>query len=238
MKGFKYIVGLVGFLFIFGCSVLSPTFHVSSLEESTVRIVYTAFNGSTNDKGCGSGTIISSDGYILTANHVVNRADNIIVTLQDGSEHPAQIVKLFPKKDAAVIKIFAGDGLKPVKLGDSRALKAGDTLYTIGNVACGGILFYKGIFSGNGDGKGLFDGESLMTDSAHHPGMSGGGIFNVYGEQVGIISGLWNPYGVFNIGLGIGVPINAVKYDILGLMQLRMLHNINNEELANYGMDM
>ncbi len=163
-------------------------------------------------KSLGSGFIINKDGYILTNNHVIKDATEIIVTLSEGSkEFEAEVVGKDEKLDLALIKINAKNHLPVVNLGDSERLRIGEWVLAIGNpfglggTVTAGIVSQKGRFIGAGP----YD-DFIQTDASINPGNSGGPLFNLQGEVVGINSVII----AGGQGIGFAIPINSVK-DIL-----------------------
>ncbi len=162
-------------------------------------------------EGAGSGVIVSTDGYILTNNHVIEDAKTIKVTLKDGTEYDATLVATDSQTDVAVIKIDAS-GLTSAVYGDSDKLVVGDLAVAIGNPLgqLGGTVT-AGIISAL-DRELTIDGKSmtlLQTDASINPGNSGGGLFNEKGELVGLV--VAKSSGSDVEGLGFAIPINTVK---------------------------
>lgn len=156
----------------------------------------------------GSGFIISSDGYVLTNNHVVADADEIIVRLSDRSELQAKLVGTDPRTDVALLKVD-GKNLPTVKLGDSEKLKVGEWVLAIGSPFGFDHSVTKGIVSAKGrtlpnDTYVPF----IQTDVAINPGNSGGPLFNMNGEVVGINSQIFTRSGGF-MGLSFAIPIDV-----------------------------
>ncbi|MFJ3075629.1 MULTISPECIES: DegQ family serine endoprotease [Pseudomonas] len=156
----------------------------------------------------GSGFIISSDGYVLTNNHVVADADEIIVRLSDRSELQAKLVGTDPRTDVALLKV-EGKDLPTVKLGDSEKLKVGEWVLAIGSPFGFDHSVTKGIVSAKGrtlpnDTYVPF----IQTDVAINPGNSGGPLFNMKGEVVGINSQIFTRSGGF-MGLSFAIPIDV-----------------------------
>ncbi|MCO7518020.1 DegQ family serine endoprotease [Pseudomonas guariconensis] len=156
----------------------------------------------------GSGFIISSDGYVLTNNHVVADADEIIVRLSDRSELQAKLVGTDPRTDVALLKVD-GKNLPTVKLGDSSKLKVGEWVLAIGSPFGFDHSVTKGIVSAKGrtlpnDTYVPF----IQTDVAINPGNSGGPLFNMNGEVVGINSQIFTRSGGF-MGLSFAIPIDV-----------------------------
>lgn len=158
----------------------------------------------------GTGFIISSDGYIVTNNHVVDSADEVLVKMRDGSEHKARVIGTDSKLDVALLKIKASH-LKAVTLGDSKALRVGDWVVAIGNpfgleqTVTAGIVSAKGRVIGSGP----YD-DFIQTDAAINPGNSGGPLFNVRGEVIGINTAIYSRSGGNN-GIGFAIPVNLAK---------------------------
>ena len=157
----------------------------------------------------GSGFIISGDGYVITNNHVVKDADEIVVSLQDRREFIAELVGVDERSDIAVLKID-GDKLPIVKLGDSNALKVGEWVLAIGSPFGFDHSVTAGIVSAIGRS---LPNENyvpfIQTDVAINPGNSGGPLFNLDGEVVGVNSQIYSRTGGF-MGLSFAVPINVV----------------------------
>lgn len=156
----------------------------------------------------GSGFIISADGYVLTNNHVVADADEIIVRLPDRSELEATLVGADPRTDVALLKIQGSD-LPTVKLGKSSKLKAGEWVLAIGSPFGFDHTVTAGIVSATGRN---LPNESyvpfIQTDVAINPGNSGGPLFNLQGEVVGINSQIFTRSGGF-MGLSFAIPIDV-----------------------------
>ncbi len=159
----------------------------------------------------GSGFIISSDGYIFTNNHVVEKADKIRVKLSSGKEYDAEIKGKDPNTDIALIKIKADKPLPIVALGNSDTLRVGEWVFAIGNPFGLDHTVTTGIISAKGRmiGSGPYD-NFLQTDASINPGNSGGPLFNMTGEVVGINTAIVAQ----GQGIGFAIPINMAK-DIL-----------------------
>lgn len=165
----------------------------------------------------GSGFIIDENGYILTSNHVIDRADDIRVKLWDETEYKATVVGRDPKTDIALIKVDADRPLPVAPLGDSDALELGDWVLAIGNPFGLGLTVTAGIVSAKGRvlGSGPYD-DFIQTDAAINPGNSGGPLFNLNGEVVGISTAIFSTSGG-NTGIGFAIPINLAKDILLSL---------------------
>jgi serine protease Do len=164
------------------------------------------------DQGLGSGVIVSPDGYILTANHVVDGADEIKVALPNGGkEFTAKVVGTDPPTDVAVLKISADD-LPAVTLADSDKLEVGDVVLAIGNPFDVGQTVTMGIVSALGrTSLQLNEYENfIQTDAAINPGNSGGALVDAEGRLVGINTAIYSRSGG-NQGLGFAVPANLAR---------------------------
>lgn len=160
----------------------------------------------------GSGVIISKDGYIVTNNHVVEGADEILVTLLDTkNEYKAKIIGLDPDSDLAVIKIEEND-LHNIPFANSKNLLEGDVVFAIGNPFGVGGSVTQGIISAlNKSGIGLNNYENfIQTDASINPGNSGGALVDSRGALVGINSAILSRSGGNN-GIGFAIPSNMVK---------------------------
>jgi serine protease Do len=159
-------------------------------------------------QGSGSGVIISQDGYILTNNHVVERAQEVTVTTADQQMHQAQVVGRDPKMDLAVLRIEAKAALPVAAMGNSTDLKVGDWVVAIGNPFGLGHTVTAGIVSAKGRviGAGPYD-DFIQTDAPINPGNSGGPLFNTQGEMVGITTAIV----ASGQGIGFAIPIDLAK---------------------------
>jgi serine protease Do len=159
-------------------------------------------------RGAGSGFIINKSGLILTNNHVVEGAKDVLVTLANKEEYPAKVIGRDPKTDMALIKIEPKSDLPVAALGDSGSLKVGDWVLAIGNPFGLANTVTAGIVSAKGRviGAGPYD-DFIQTDASINPGNSGGPLFNLRGEVVGINTAI-NPAGQ---GIGFAVPVNIAK---------------------------
>jgi len=159
----------------------------------------------------GTGFILSTDGYVVTNNHVVEGADEIIIKMRDGTEHKAKIIGTDPKLDVALIKFKVNKRLKAVKLGNSDKLRVGDWVVAIGNpfgleqTVTAGIVSAKGRVIGSGP----YD-DFIQTDAAINPGNSGGPLFNTKGQVIGINTAIYSRSGGNN-GIGFAIPINLAR---------------------------
>jgi len=155
----------------------------------------------------GSGFIISEDGYVVTNNHVIEDADEIMVSLNDSNKFKAKVIGNDKKTDLALLKIDAHD-LKYVKIGNSDKARIGEWIITIGNPFGLGGSVSVGIISGRGRDIATNQADGfIQTDAAINKGNSGGPLFNMKGEVVGIATAIFSPSGG-NVGIGFATPIN------------------------------
>ena len=156
-------------------------------------------------RGVGSGFILTNDGFIMTNAHVVDGADQVIVTLTDKREFTARIVGADKRTDVAVVKIEAS-GLPPVKIGDPNRLKVGEWVMAIGSPFGLENTVTAGIVSAKGRDTGDYL-PFIQTDVAINPGNSGGPLINMRGEVVGINSQIYSRSGGF-MGISFAIPID------------------------------
>jgi serine protease Do len=164
------------------------------------------------EQSLGSGVIVSADGYILTANHVVAEADEVKVSLADSKkEYPAKIIGRDRATDVAVLKIQAGN-LPAVTLADSDQLEIGDVVLALGNPFGIGQTVTMGIVSATGRSGLGFNGyeDFIQTDAAINPGNSGGALVDAEGRLVGINTAIISRSGG-NQGIGLAVPVNLAR---------------------------
>lgn len=156
---------------------------------------------------CGTGCIIHKSGIILTSAHVINDSNNIIITMSNGQDYKAKVIKRFENKDIILLKINATKELKTVKLGNSDKIKVGQKVLAIGNPFGFSGTLTQGIISRIDYAK-----NRIQTDAAINPGSSGGPLINKKGEIIGINQAIYNPdNNISNIGIGFAIPINLVK---------------------------
>jgi serine protease Do len=172
--------------------------------------------------GLGSGVIISSDGYIVTNNHVVDGADQLTVTVDDGRELTAKVIGRDPLTDIAVIKVDAKD-LPAVTFADTSKIEVGDRVLAIGNPFGIGETVTSGIVSAKGRRVGLLSDVKgfenfIQTDAAINPGNSGGALIDIDGRVIGINTAILSRSGGFQ-GVGLAVPANLVSQVAEGLVK-------------------
>ena len=158
----------------------------------------------------GSGFIISADGYVVTNNHVIENADQIEIEFFDGRLMEATVVGTDPKTDIALLKVKAKDKLKFVRFGDSNKAKVGDWVLAIGNPLGQGFSVSAGIISARGRAlSGSYD-DFIQTDAAINRGNSGGPLFNMDGEVIGVNTAILSPNGG-SIGIGFSMSSAVVE---------------------------
>lgn len=187
---------------------------VNITNSRLVRSFY-AFNPQEVPQGSGTGFVWNEEGYIVTNYHVVQQADRVTVTLQDGTSYAATAVGVDPDKDLAVLKIDAPDTkLVSVEPGDSSLLEVGRKVIAIGNPFGLDTTMTVGVVSALGR---EIDSVSrrkirdvIQTDAAINPGNSGGPLLNSLGQLVGVNTAIYSPSGASS-GIGFAIPVNTVK---------------------------
>jgi Do/DeqQ family serine protease len=180
------------------------------------------------EEGLGSGVIISPSGYIVTNNHVVDKATSLKVTLSDGRDFPAKLIGADPQTDVAVVKINAND-LPTMPFANSDGSRVGDLCFAIGNPFGQSHTVTMGIVSAKGrnllrESPGQIQ-DFIQTDASINPGNSGGALINARGEMIGmntmILTGGGASFGgeAGNIGIGFAVPSNLTKQVMDQLMK-------------------
>lgn len=201
-------------------SRLPPGFNVPDMpDEGPLADFFRRFFGEEGPGGpgapdprssLGSGFIISDDGYVITNNHVVREADEIMVRLSDRSEYPAKLIGSDPRSDIAVLKIESDHKFPSVKLGNSEALEVGEWVLAIGSPFGFDYSVTAGIVSAKGRS---LPNENyvpfIQTDVAINPGNSGGPLFNLDGQVVGVNSQIYSRTGGF-MGVSFAIPIDVV----------------------------
>ena len=195
---------------------LASVVHISTATKSKKRNYLNRgpWEGEhVRPQGLGSGVVVSRDGLVLTNNHVVKDADRILITLSNGRKYEAKVVGNDPKSDLAVIKLTKSPkGLRPIKIGDSAALRLGEFVLAIGNPFGLSGSVTMGIVSAKGRANvGIVDYEDfIQTDAAINPGNSGGALVNMRGELVGINTAILSRSGGYQ-GIGFAIPANMFK---------------------------
>ncbi|MCA0928748.1 Do family serine endopeptidase [Ruegeria profundi] len=163
-------------------------------------------------QGLGSGFVLDEAGYIVTNHHVVDNAASVTVRLSDDRSYQAEIIGTDPLTDIAVLKIDADEALQAVEMGDSDVIRVGEDVVAIGNPFGLHATVTTGIVSAKG--RNISDGpyaEFIQTDAAINKGNSGGPLFNMDGEVVGVNSAIYSPTGG-SVGLGFAVTSNIVEH--------------------------
>lgn len=187
---------------------------VNITNSRLVRSFY-SLNPQEVPQGSGTGFIWNNEGYIVTNFHVVQQADRVMVTLQNGTTYDARPIGVDPDKDLAVVKIDAPEEeLVPITPGDSGLLEVGRKVIAIGNPFGLDTTMTVGVVSALGR---EIDSVSqrkirdvIQTDAAINPGNSGGPLLNSLGELVGVNTAIYSPSGASS-GIGFAIPVNTVK---------------------------
>ena len=200
--------------------------NVQSTVGITTSITTNYFGFQTTSAASGSGFIISTDGYILTNHHVIEDASSITVSLYDGRSYEAALIGYDKSNDIAVLKIEAEEDLAPVILGDSDSLNVGDPVVAIGN-PLGELTFSltAGYVSAK-DRQVTFSGGTTMnliqTDAAINSGNSGGALFNMYGEVVGVTNAKYSSSSSSEASIdniGFAIPINSIMEIVQSIIE-------------------
>ena len=215
-------------------STLNSVVHIMSIQRSKIQTIqgqpdiFDFFFGdgrgrqqqvqTPEQRGFGSGVIISKDGYIVTNNHVIDGADEINVKLHDGREMKGRVIGTDPTTDLALVKI-EGDDFPAIVVGNSDNLKVGEWVLAVGNPFNLGSTVTAGVVSAKSRGLGANQVESfIQTDAAINQGNSGGALVNVRGELVGINSMLYSPTGAYS-GYGFAIPTSIMTKVVSDLKQ-------------------
>ncbi len=173
------------------------------------------------EQSLGSGVIVSDDGYIVTNNHVIEKAQEIKVLLSNKKDYKAKLIGADPKTDIAVVKIEV-KGLAPLSWGDSNKLKVGEIVFAIGNPFGLNQTVTMGMISAVGRANvGIADYEDfIQTDAAINPGNSGGALINARGELIGINTAILSRTGGYQ-GIGFAVPSSMAKQVMDSLLKYK-----------------
>lgn len=190
--------------------------NVASTVGITTSITTNYWGFQTTSAASGSGFVITDDGYILTNHHVIEDSNSITVTMYDGTAYEASLIGYDASNDIAVLKIEA-EGLTPVVLGSSDAMNVGDSVMAIGN-PLGELTFSltAGLISAK-DRQVTMSGGTTMnliqTDTAINSGNSGGALFNMYGEVIGVTNAKYSSSssGASIDNIGFAIPINTIR---------------------------
>lgn len=206
-------------ILLFFITALVPAYGIGTKEKSAVDI-YEKVNQAivavdsqlTDGISCGTGCIIDKNGVILTSAHVLEEGNDIIVTMSNGEDYKAVLLRKFGEnKDIALLKINVPYNLKTVKLGDSAKIHVGEKVLALGNPFGFKGTLTQGIISRIDYAK-----NRIQTDAAINPGSSGGPLLNTNGEIIGINQAIYNPdNNISNIGIGFAIPVNLIKEYLL-----------------------
>ena len=231
--------------------------HVNKFSERNVVTnsfeYFFGINGNYNDDpvrtGSGSGVIISSDGYVVTNNHVIEGADKIKVTLNDQRTYTAQVIGKDPNTDIALMKIKETD-LPYLTLSDSDQIQLGEWVLAVGNPFNLTSTVTAGIISAKGRNIDLLSRSKnatnpiesfLQTDAAVNPGNSGGALVNINGDLIGINTAISSQTGAY-VGYSFAVPSNLVKKVVEDLLEYgvvqRALLGVNIQNISQERIDL
>ena len=166
--------------------------------------------GFRQEGSLGSGFVISADGLVITNNHVIENADEINAIFSDGSELQAELIGTDPETDIAVLRLQTDEALPYVDLADSEVAEVGDWVMAIGNPFGFGGSVSAGIISARNRNTGGRYDDFIQTDAAINRGNSGGPLFNLDGEVVGVNTAIISPTGG-SVGIGFAIPSNMVR---------------------------
>jgi len=191
-------------------------------EGSPFEDMFKEFNRPSERKatGLGSGFIIDEKGIVVTNNHVIQGAEDIIVSVNGSTEYKAKIIGTDPYMDLAVLQIESNEEFKPVSFGDSDKARIGDWVIAIGNPFGFGGTVTSGIISSRNRDIGLtrYD-DFIQTDASINVGNSGGPLFNLDGEVIGINTAIIAPGQSGSIGIGFAIPSNPASNVISQLIE-------------------
>lgn len=223
---FAFFIASLGFAAEAGAQFPSFADLAEKLTPSVVNISSFSQSETENGEGntplsesLGSGFIIDGNGYIITNNHVVDKAESISVTLSDNIKTEARVIGKDPKTDLALIKIETNRPLNAVKFGDSDKIRVGDWVLAIGNPFGLGSSVTAGIVSAKSRDieSGPYD-SFIQTDASINQGNSGGPMFNLQGEVIGISSAIFSTTGASQ-GVGFAIPANLAGWVISQLKE-------------------
>ena len=184
--------------------------------------MFKEFNRQTERKATalGSGFIIDRKGIVVTNNHVIQGAEDIIVSVNGSTEYKAKVIGTDPYMDLAVLQIVSDEKFETVSFGDSDKARVGDWVIAIGNPFGFGGSVTSGIISSRNRDIGLtrYD-DFIQTDASINQGNSGGPLFNLDGEVIGINTAIWGPGQSGSIGIGFAIPSNSASHVISQLIE-------------------
>jgi len=199
-------------------------FNKAVVNITTEVVAYNWFLEPVPQKGSsGSGSIFDSRGYILTNNHVVEKAYKVNVTLADGTLYEGEVIGTDQENDLAVVKIEPeSKSLTTISFGESDSLKVGQKVLAIGNPFAFERTLTTGIISGLGrplkNDKGIVIRDLIQTDASINPGNSGGPLLNTRGELIGVNTMIYSPSGG-SVGIGFAVPVDTAKRVVPDLIE-------------------
>ncbi|MEA1981562.1 MAG: trypsin-like peptidase domain-containing protein [candidate division Zixibacteria bacterium] len=228
--------------------------NISAQSEVTKPYWLHRSRGPSFSTSSGSGFFFRKDGYILTNNHVIKGADNLIVTTSSGYQYEATLVGTDPQTDLAVIKVNPDEEVTIISFGHSNEIKVGDWAIAIGNpfpqqgldrTVTVGVISAKGRSNLNfGQETPLYQ-NYIQTDASINPGNSGGPLLNLKGECIGVNSAISSPTGA-SVGIGFAIPINMARSIVPDLIESGevnrawlgvWLNNVTENEAKRQGLD-
>jgi len=223
--------------------------HVKNTSVRQPRSMQEYFYGRSGPMiGTGSGVIISPDGYIITNNHVIDKAEKLEVTLNNNRTYPAKLVGTDPKSDIALIKIDSQDDLSYVPFADSNAVQVGEWVLAVGNPFNLTSTVTAGIVSAKARDLNEFDSNPqsfIQTDAAVNRGNSGGALVNTLGDLIGINTAITSETGSY-VGYSFAVPSNTARKIVEDIMEFGNVQRgilgiqgggLNTTRAARYGVD-
>ena len=204
-------------------TTVNAVVHVKNVTLSKgptniIEFFYGSKTSQTPQVGTGSGVIISPDGYIVTNNHVIAKANQLQVTLNNHKTYDAELVGTDPNSDIALIKIDAKKQLPYLAFGDSDQVKIGEWVLAVGNPFNLTSTVTAGIVSAKARALGETDQSFIQTDAAVNPGNSGGALVNTNGDLVGINTAITSQTGSY-VGYSFAVPSNIAKKVVEDIME-------------------
>ncbi|WP_203257000.1 trypsin-like peptidase domain-containing protein [Hyunsoonleella ulvae] len=217
-------------------NTVNAVVHVKNVTLSRGRLTFEdLFLGRSPQRaqlGTGSGVIITPDGYIITNNHVIDKSQELSVTLNNNKTYKAEIVGTDPKTDIALLKIEAEEDLPVVTFGDSDNAKIGEWVLAVGNPFNLTSTVTAGIISAKArDLSGNASQSFIQTDAAVNPGNSGGALVNTNGELIGINTAISSQTGSY-VGYSFAVPSNIARKVVNDIMEYG---NVQNGILGVFG---
>ena len=191
---------------------------VSSRPASIMDFIYGSEGRQVPSVGTGSGVIISPDGYIVTNNHVIAKATQLSVTLNNNKKYEAELIGTDPNSDIALIKIDPEQPLPYLAFGDSDDTRVGEWVLAVGNPFNLTSTVTAGIVSAKARALGRSDQSFIQTDAAVNPGNSGGALVNTNGDLIGINTAITSQTGSY-VGYSFAVPSNIAKKIVEDIME-------------------